>query len=146
VHKLRNVLSYLPEHLHAEYRRKITAAWAMRSYEQALEGLRRVVRELEGINSSAAGSLDEGLEETLTVHRLEMPEMLGGSLRSTNMIESMFSGARQRMKNVRRWRSVEQSSRWTAAALLEAEKMFRRIKGCADMPKLVSALNAIVTQ
>jgi hypothetical protein len=75
-----------------------------------------------------------------------MPEMLGGSLRSTNMIESMFSGARQRMKNVRRWRSVEQSSRWTAAALLEAEKMFRRIKGCADMPKLVSALNAIVTQ
>lgn len=140
IHKLRNVLDYLPDELRQEYSRKISAAYAMRSHADAERALRSVVRELYKINVSAANSLEEGLEETLTVHRLDVPQTLRRSLRSTNMIESAFSQSRHLMKNVRRWRSSQHSQRWTATVLLEAEKKFRRIRGYKHMPELIEAL------
>lgn len=146
VHKLRNIDGYLPKHLQATYRRKISAAYAMTAYTDAVVALRSVVTELEKINVSAAASLNEGLEETLTVHRLGLPETLRRSLRSTNIIESLFSTARHTMKNVRRWRSSQQAQRWTAAVLLEAEKKFRRIRGHNKMPVLIEAITNCVAQ
>jgi putative transposase len=146
VHKLRNVLEYLPESLHAEYRRKIKAAYAMTSAADARRALERIVKELERINASAANSMREGMEETLTVHRLGLPATLRRSLWTTNMIESVFSHSRHLMKNVRSWRTSEQKQRWTATVLLEAEAKFRRIKGHKEMPVLIKALSTIITK
>ncbi len=140
VHKLRTVTDRLPERYRGEYHRKISAAWAMRLHADALRALRRIVRELERINVSAARSLQEGLEETLTLHRLDVPEDLRRSLRSTNMIESIFSHSRHMMRNVRRWRGSEYSQRWTAAVLPESEKKFRRIQGYKHLTALLTLL------
>jgi transposase-like protein len=146
IHKLRNVVDYLPDELKAEYRRKITAAYAMRSHGDAERALRSIIRELMKINVSAANSLAEGLEETLTIHRLGVPEELRRSLRSTNMIESTFSHSRHLMKNVRRWRDSAHTQRWTATVFLEAEKRFRRIHGYKHMPALINALTRSLAQ
>lgn len=146
VHKLRNVLEHLPEAHHAEYRRKISAAYAMTSQTEARRALERVVKELDRINASAANSLREGMDETLTVHRLGLPTPLRRCLRTTNMIESLFSHSRHLMKNVRNWRTSEQRQRWLATVLLEAERKFRRIKGHKEMPKLIEALSRIITE
>lgn len=140
VHKLRNVLDYLPEQYRTEYRRKISAAYAMRSHADAKRALEQVIRDLKKLNVSAAASLEEGLEETLTVHKLDLPEELRRSLRSTNMIESIFSNSRHMMRNVKRWRGSEHTQRWTATVLLEAEKKFRRIQGHDLMKTLIEAL------
>jgi putative transposase len=146
VHKLWNVLEHLPEAHHAEYRRKIRAAYAMSSEAEARRALERIVKELDRINTSAATSLREGMEETLTVHRLGLPAALRQCLRTTNMIESLFSQSRHLMKNVRRWRTSQQRQRWVATVLLEAEGKFRRIKGYKEMPILIEALSGIITE
>lgn len=140
IHKLRNVLDYLPDELRPEYKRKISAAYAMRSHTDAERALRTIIKELSKINVSAANSLAEGLEETLTIHRLGVPEELRRSLRSTNIIESTFSHSRHLMKNVRRWRDSAHTQRWTATVFLEAERKFRRIHGHHHMPALIEAL------
>ena len=146
IHKMRNVLDYLPDELRPEYRRKLSAAYAMRTYADAERALRSIVKELARINVSAATSLEEGLEETLTIHRLDVPNELRRSLRSTNIIESTFAHSRHLMKNVRRWRDSEHTQRWTATVFLEAEKKFRRIHGHKHMPKLIEALTKTLTQ
>jgi len=97
-------------------------------------------RELERINPSAARSLEEGMEETLTVHKLQMPEMLRKSLSSTNIIESAFSVAEELCRRVKRWREGDHRERWAGSALLLAESKFRRVKGHKEIPKLLSAL------
>lgn len=146
VHKLWNVLEHLPEAHHAEYRRKIRAAYAMSSEAEARRALERIVKELDRINTSAATSLREGMEETLTVHRLGLPAALRQCLRTTNMIESLFSQSRHLMKNVRRWRTSQQRQRWVATVLLEAEGKFRRIKGYKEMSILIEALSGMITE
>lgn len=146
VHKLRNVQDYLPESLKAEYHRKMSAAYAMRSYADAERALRSIVRELQKINVSAANSLEEGLEETLTVNRLDLPEDLRRTLRTTNMIESTFSHSKHLMKNVRRWRGSQHSQRWMAAVLFEVEKKFRHIRGYKHMPQLIETLTRTLAQ
>ena len=98
-----------------------------------------MARELTGLNPSAAASLEEGLEDTLTLHRLGLPEVLRVSLRSTNLIESLFSVARQTTGRVKRWRNSDQVWRRAGSGLLEAEKTLRRIKGYADMSVLLRA-------
>ena len=140
VHKERNVLSHLPPEYHASLRQRLQAAWGLKRYEQAREAMHKTVRYLEDLSPSAAASLEEGLEETLTLHRLLIPEALRQSLRSTNPIESCFSRTRKLCRNVTRWRSEEMASRWAGAMLLEAEKRFRRVKGYREMAILVQAL------
>jgi len=145
-HKRENVKKYLPDQYHAEYDRKIQAAWAMTNYDDAKCALRAVVRELQRINLPAAESLEEGFEETLTLHRLSIPPVLRVSFRTTNLIESSFSRVRTVMRNVKRWRSrTNQTQRWTATALLEAEKRFRKVKGYKSMSVLSSNLEAVPT-
>jgi transposase-like protein len=115
----------------------------MASYEDAKESLERTVRYLERLNPSAARSLKEGLEETLTVHKLCLGEVLRKSLSSTNVIESCFSVTRWIQMRVKRHRNGEMVQRWTAVCLLEAEKRFRRINGYKEIPELVSALKRL---
>jgi hypothetical protein len=90
----------------------------------------------------AAGSLREGLDEMFTVRRLGVSERLAASLTCTNAIESMISICRDTARHVKRWRDGKMVRRWVAAGMLNAERSFRRIKGCKDMPILVAALRA----
>jgi transposase-like protein len=140
-HKLDNVKSYLPKEYHGEYDRKIRAAWAMMDYDKARKALQGVVRDLERVNTQAAASLEEGFEETLTIHRLGIPSVLRTSFATTNLIESSFSYVRKVLHNVKRWQTNSpQAQRWIAAASLQLEKRYRRVKGCKSMSVLRSAL------
>jgi putative transposase len=140
VHKRRNVREHLPKSYHRALSLRLSAALGMSSYADARAELDKTVRWLEDLSPSAAESLREGLEQTLTLHRLEMPGLLRRSLSSTNLIESCFSTTRERTRSVKRWRGEDQVVRWAGAVLLEAEKGFRRVRGYAAMPKLLSKL------
>lgn len=142
VHKRRNVMDQLPDEYQPSIERKLIAAYAMTGEADARRALDQIHRELERINPSAARSLEEGMEETLTVHKLQMPEMLRKSLASTNIIESAFSVAEELCRRVKRWREGDHRERWAGSALLLAESKFRRVKGYKEIPKLLSALAA----
>lgn len=139
-HKRKNVEDHLPDHLQGEFRRRMNAAYAMTGYEDALKALQDCARDLDRINPSAAASLREGMEETITLHRLGLPDALRKSLSTTNLIESPFAFVREKTGRVKRWRGADQAQRWTASALLLAEKSWRRIRGYTLMPKLLEAL------
>jgi putative transposase len=146
IHKRRNVKDHLPENCQKDYDRRIRNAYAMTHYEEARAELEKIVRQLERINPSAAHSLEEGLEETLTVHRLGVGERLRRTLSSTNPIESCLSTVERVARNVKRWREGDQSLRWTATGLLEAEKRFNRIKGYREIAALNRRLNPSAIQ
>lgn len=141
IHKRRNVREHLPENGQREYDWHLRKAYAMTNYAEAKAALEKLFRQLERINPSAARSLEEGLEETLTVHRLGVGWLLRRTLSSTNPIESCLSTVEQVARNVKRWRGGDQSLRWTATALLEAEKKFRRVKGYRELEALHRRLN-----
>jgi len=139
-HKRRNVLAHLPkEHQHSIDAR-ISAAYKMADYDDAKKSLELTVRYLEKLNPSAAASLREGLEETLTVHKLEVAGLLRKTLQTTNPIESCFSVSRTITGRVKRWRGDDMVQRWAVSSLLRAEKNFKRIKGYREIPKLIAAL------
>jgi transposase-like protein len=122
--------------------RKLANAYGLAGYQEARQALRQVHRELINVNLSAARSLNEGFEETLTVHRLGVPEDLRRTLCTTNPIESAFSRVRTVCRNVKRWRAGSQRERWIGSALIFAEQRFRRIVGYKSIPKVVAALQA----
>ena len=97
-------------------------------------------RDLEGRNQSAAGSLAEGLEETLTLHRLGVYDVLGGSFKTTNCIESANALIEERCAKVDAWKNSNQRQRWLATALLDIEPRLRRVRGHHQLPKLIAAL------
>lgn len=142
VHKMRNVLEHLPERMRPSVKRAIQGAYKTGDFEKAKGMLLALARKLEVDHPGAAASLREGLDEALTVLSLGVGERLAGTLSSTNAIESAFSGAREVMGNVKRWRGGRMILRWTVAGLQEVEGRFRRVKGKADMPRLVAALRA----
>ena len=141
IHKRRNVQDHLPESCRADYDRQLRNAYAMSSYEDAQGALERLFRQLERINPSAARSLEEGLEETLTLHRLGVGALLRRSLSSTNLIESCLSTVRHVARNVKRWQGGDHIARWTAAGLVEAEKKFRKVRGYRELGELARKLN-----
>ena len=145
-HKEQNVLSYLPREYHATVRQRLRASWGMNDYDRAKKALERTIEYLEDLSHSAAVSLREGLEETLTLHRLKVPPILRKSFRTTNAIENLFSRWRSLCRNVKRWRNDDMALRWAGATLLQAEKNFKRPKGHRQMPILTSALNAEVAR
>ena len=140
VHKRRNVLDQLPDEYQPGLDRQLLAAYAMTDYTEARRALDQIHRELDRINPSAGRSLEEGMEETLTVHKLRVPELLRKSLSSTNLIESAFSVAEDLCRRVKRWREGDHRERWAGSALLLAESKFRRLKGYREIPLLVTAL------
>ena len=114
----------------------------MENYDAAKQALNRLHRELMDLNPSAARSLAEGMEETLTVHRLQIPMQLRKTLASTNIIESAFAIVERVCGNVKRWQGGDQRERWVGSGLLVAEKQFRRVKGHKLIPLLLRQLDA----
>jgi transposase-like protein len=144
-HKRENVVSYLPTAQQATWRRTLQAAYGQPTYPAAKAALLRCRQELRLLNASAVASLDEGLEETLTLHRLGLVEGLGRSLTTTNCLESIMAQLGQRTDKVDRWRSSDQKQRWVATALLDLEPHLRRIKGYRHLPLLRVALKRETT-
>jgi putative transposase len=142
VHKLRNILEHLPEGQRPWVRAIVARAYKQTEVATARRLLQDLARRLEDRYPSAAASVREGLDETLTVITLGLSDPLRQSLATTNAIESLISRTRHVKRNVKRWRGGQMVLRWTAAAVLEAVKGFRRLKGHKDMPKLVAALRA----
>src|SRR5271169_4120602 len=146
IHKRRNVKEHLPKSAQGDTDRRIRNAYAMTGYAEAKAELGKIFRQLERINPSAAHSLEEGLEETLTVHRLGVGTLLRQTLASSNPIESCLSTVERVARNVKRWRAGDHALRWTATGLLEAEKKFRKVKGYRELELLQHKLNPSLTQ
>jgi len=146
IHKRRNVKEHLPKSAQGDTDRRIRNAYAMTGYAEAKAELGKIFRQLERINPSAAHSLEEGLEETLTVHRLGVGRLLRQTLASSNPIESCLSTVERVARNVKRWRAGDHALRWTATGLLEAEKKFRKVKGYRELEILQRKLNPSLTQ
>jgi len=119
---------------------RLRRAWASDNHALALDGLRALAGELEHSHPGAASSLNEGLEETLTLTRLGIRGRLKKTLASTNPIESMIEIIRRTSRNVKRWQNGDMCLRWTAAGMLEAETQFRKVVGYSDLAKLALAV------
>jgi len=139
-HKREDVLEYLPHQHRAPFRRKLQAAYEAPTYEKAKRALGKIRAELRLLNASAVGSLDEGLEETLTLHRLGVFAELGTSLKTTNALESIHARVESRTAKVDHWKNSEQKQRWLATALLDLEPRLRRIRNYRALPLLREAL------
>ncbi len=146
LHKRRNVIDHLPDHMHSFVTKKMERAYKMRDFGAAKRSLQDLAKTLDSQHPGAASSLREGLEETLTVVRLGLSPSLQRTLRSTNTIESMISIGRTTMRNVKRWRDAKMIERWTAAGMLEAEKRFYRAQGHRDIPALQAALRSCLRE
>jgi len=142
VHKKRNVLDHLPDEMRAQTRAALGEAYAAVSYELALTQLQNLARSLGKKQPSAASSLREGLEETLTVKKLGISGWLAKTLETTNPIENLNKGIRRVSARVDRCRSGAMALRWVATGALEAARGFRRLKGHAQIGKLVATLRA----
>ena len=141
-HKRENVVSYLPKSQQTSWRRRLQRAYEKPTYQEARAALNRLKPELKLLNQSALASLEEGLEETLTLHRLGLFPQLGISLKTTNCIESVMSQVGQYTDKVNYWKNSSQKHRWIAAALLEIEPRLRRIKGY----RYLSTLRGVLKQ
>jgi putative transposase len=140
IHKSRNVCGHLPERERAWVRAKLRKAWTDADHANALASLKALAAQLQKVHPDAAGSLREGMEETLTLTRLGVTGTLRRTLSSTNTIESMFDTVRTTQRNVKRWRDGDMRLRWTAAGMAEAQRGFRRVKGHRDLPNLIHAI------
>jgi transposase-like protein len=145
IHKLRNVLDQLPQDKQVQVRWRLREAWANKDVKVAEKQLRAIARSLEEAWPMAAASLLEGLEETLTVQRLNIHHKLCRSLSNTNLIENCFSQVAYRARRVKHWNGPRMILRWTAATLLAAEKTFKRINGCEQLKDLEKSLRTIET-
>ena len=144
LHKIRNVEAKLPKTLATTVSKKMRAIY---HYDDALRAeaeLSELAHQLQKNHPGAAGSLREGLAETLTVMRLKVPPTLARTLRSTNAIESMIEICRDHSTNVKRWRDGEMALRWCAAGMGEAAKQFRKVNGFLHLPALRKTLDAYI--
>lgn len=140
IHKMRNVLEHLPPSMEASVRQSIRQAYRIRDAAKAKRLLLNLAARLDAQHPGAASSLKEGLDETLTVMGLGLPETLERMLSVTNAIENLFGTVRVVSRRVKRWGGGKMILRWSAAGLLEAERGFRKIRGHKGMPSLAAAL------
>ena len=141
-HKRENIVGYLPKSDRKKWRRKLRRAYRKPTYGEAKSALKELHAELQQVNRSAARSLQEGLEQTLTLHRLGVFEEVGRSLKTTNAIENLNSLVGEYIGNVKRWHHSKQRARWFALGLLEAEQRMNRIAGYEELPRLRKALGS----
>jgi transposase-like protein len=139
-HKRENVVRYLPKREQATWRRRLQRAYDRPTYAEARAALQVLAEELEQKNQSAAASLAEGLEETLTLHKLGLYGVLGRSLKTTNCLESVNALVEERCAKVDCWKNSRQRHRWLATALLDIEPRMRKVKGHKHLPALRDAL------
>jgi putative transposase len=145
LHKVRNVENHLPDALGATVAKKMRAAYHDPNALTAQATLEALAKSLAKTHPGAAGSLREGLAETLTIARLGVPPTLARTLRSTNAIESMIEICRDHSTNVKRWRDGQMALRWCAAGMGEAAKQFRRVNGHLHLAALRVALDRHAT-
>ncbi len=144
LHKMRNVQAHLPKALASSVGKKLRRIYHAENALLAEAELEELARQLERSHPGAAGSLREGLSETLTVMRLKVPPTLARTLRSTNCIESMIEIGRDHSTNVKHWRDGQMALRWCAAGMAEAAKQFRKVNGFLHLKALRDALTAYV--
>ena len=114
------------------------------SYEKAKARLSAIRKELSLVNESAVASLDEGLEETLTLHKLGMFGQLGRSFKTTNCLESVNRQLGMYTGRVCRWRNSNMRQRWVAAALMEIEPRLRKVSGYKHLPELREIMKQVL--
>lgn len=141
-HKRENVVSYLNEKDQEYYRYRMQSAYREPTYEGAKSKLMEILNELGKKNRSAANSLREGLEETLTLHRLGLAVELGRSLSTTNSIENVNSKLARYLRKIKNWKSPDMLVRWIAMALIEVESRLRRIHNYKKLYLLRDALKS----
>ncbi len=144
-HKRENVVTYLPKSLQAEFRRKLQTAYGKEEYEKAKAALQAIKTELRLINESAVNSLEEGFEETLTIHRLGMHKRLRRSFTTTNMIESIHALVGQKTDKIDYWKNSSQKQRWVATSLLYIEQRLNKVNGYRHLIELRNALQREIT-
>lgn len=142
-HKRENVVSYLEKSQQKKFRKKLQKAYNEASYSQAKKALNSIGRELKLMNKSALASLEEGLEETLTLHRLGLYKKIGTSFKTTNCIENVNRSVGRMTDRVDRWRNSDQRHRWVSSALLEIEPKLRKVKGAKHLSKLRDAMKKL---
>jgi transposase-like protein len=138
-HKRENVVSYLPRTEQVAWRRRLQRAYDRPTYKEALAALKLLLKELELKNQSAAASLEEGLEETLTLHRLDVFATLGRSFKTTNCLESVNAQIEERCAKVDNWKNSNQN-RWLAIALMDIEPRLRKAMGYRRLGELRTAI------
>ena len=139
-HKRENVVSHLAKNEQAAWRQRLQRAYNRPNYDEALGALETLLGELDERNQSAAGSLAEGLDETLTLHRLGVYGVLGRSFKTTNCLESVNALVEERCAKVDHWQTSSQRHRWLATALLDIEPRLRKVMGYRHLSKLRDAL------
>ncbi len=139
-HKRENVVRYLSKTEQAVWRRRLQRAYERPEYDEARAALGELHGELEERNQSGAASLEEGLEETLTLHRLGVYGVLGRSFKTTNCLESVNALVEERCAKVDHWKNSSQRQRWLATALIDIEPRLRKVIGYRHLPKLREAL------
>ena len=139
-HKRENVVSYLPKREQGYWRRRLQRAYERPTEKEAKQALSKIRSELSEVNESAVRSLDEGFEETLTLHRLGLFPLIGRSLKTTNIIESVNAQAEECCGRVDYWKNSDQKQRWLAAALTDIEPRLRRLLGYRHLPALRVAM------
>ena len=139
-HKRENVVSYLPKSEHGDWRRRLQRAYNRPTYPEALAALEQLHGELDDRNQSAAGSLAEGLDATLTLHRLGVFAVLGRSFKTTNCLESVNALVEERCAKVDHWKNSSQRQRWLATALVDIEPRLRKVVGYHHLPQRRDAL------
>jgi transposase-like protein len=142
-HKARNVLDQLPEEARPSVRQAIRQAYRAGDVDRAKKQLLNLARRLRDEHPGAAASLEEGIDETLTVMRLAIPDPLARRLSTTNIVENLIGSVRTMSHRVKRWRGGRMILRWTVTAVADAASRFRRVIGARDgMAKLLRALAA----
>lgn len=142
-HKRENVLRYLSKEQAEVFRRKLQIAYEQATYDKAKAQLLLIKKELTLVNQSAVASLEEGLEETLTLHRLGVMKQLGRSFKTTNCIEALNRQIAIRTGRVSYWQNSNQRQRWIATALLEIEPALNKVAGATHLPLLRNAMKSL---
>jgi putative transposase len=143
-HKRENIVSYLGKEQQDGFRAKLQAAYGQATYDKAKARLQAIKRELMLINQSAVTSLEEGLEETLTLHQLGLYKKLGESFKTTNCIENVNKLLARQTDRVDRWHNSGQRQRWVATALLRIEPRLNKVNGYRHLKELRAAMNQLV--
>lgn len=139
-HKRENIVSYLAKRDQETIRQKLRAAYTKPTYQGAKNALLEIKKELVVMNQSAANSLEEGLEETLTLHRLSFYKQLSASFKTTNVIESINARVGQYTDKVDYWKNSNQKLRWVASALLDIEPRLNKVKGAKHLRSLQNTI------
>lgn len=139
-HKRENIVGYLPKNQQALWRSRLQHAYSRPTYKEAAFALSQLHRELGSMNQSAAASLAEGLEETLTLHRVGVFGILGSSFKTTNCLENVNGQIQERCSKVDYWKNSNQRHRWLATALLDIEPRLYRVKGYRHLERLREAV------